>query len=81
MSGRTRSGGYFWPAITVMLVAVPLFGFRNEQSLLHLIFRVAWSFVLLLSLVEIGRNLHRDLQERRTPIVRTTDAGPPDEDR
>jgi hypothetical protein len=65
MSRRTPWGGYYGPVVTVVLVAVPLYMFRNEESLLHVIFRVAWSVLLILSLVEIGRNLHRDLRGRR----------------
>jgi hypothetical protein len=79
MSRRTRWGGYYWPVVTVILVAVPLYGFRNEESLLHLMFRVAWAVVLFLSLVEIGRNLHEDLRDRREATARTTGAGTPEE--
>ena len=65
MADGPRSGEYFWPVITVMLVAFPLYEFRGERSTLHWAFRVALSIVLLLSVIEIGRQLHRDLEDRR----------------
>jgi hypothetical protein len=67
MDSRARLSGYFWPAITAVLVSVPLYLFRGEESVLHTIFRVAWLLVLVLGLVEIGRNLYRDLRGRRVP--------------
>ena len=67
MDSRARLSGYFWPAITAVLVSVPLYLFRGEESVLHTIFRVAWLLVLVLGLVEIGRNLYRALRGRRVP--------------
>jgi hypothetical protein len=61
---------YFWPAITAFLVSVPLWTFRDEDSVLHVIFRVAWLAVLVLSLVAIGRQAFRDLRGRRLPAGR-----------
>jgi hypothetical protein len=65
MADGPRSGEYFWPVITVMLVAFPLYEFRGEGSTLHWAFRVALSIVLFLSVIEIGRQLHGDLGDRR----------------
>lgn len=79
MSRRTHSDAYYWPVVTVILVALPLYTFRDEESLLHQVFRVLWSVVLILSLVEIGRNLHKDLRDRREAIARTTGTRPPEE--
>jgi hypothetical protein len=61
---------YYWPAITAFLVALPLWGFRDEDSVLHVIFRVAWFAVLVLSLSAISRQAYEDLRGRRVPADR-----------
>lgn len=77
MDSKGRPSGYFWPAITAVLVSVPLYQFQGEESTLHTIFRVAWLLLLALSLIEIGRNLYRDLRGRRVPAARSG-TRPPD---
>lgn len=72
MNGRSRSGDYYWPVITVILVAFPLYGFRNEGSTVHFVFRVVWSIVLLVSLIAIGQKLHRDLRHRGKAVTQST---------
>mgnify|MGYP001236581341 CR=1 FL=1 len=67
-----RHGRCFWPAIIAVLLSVPLIQFRNEQSIAHTIFRVAWLVLLLISLLEIGRRLYQDL---RGPHLPTTSLG------
>lgn len=69
MDSKRRSSKYFWPAITVVLVSVPLYLFRAEESVIHTILRVAWLLLLVLSLVEIGRNLYRDIRGQRVPAA------------
>ena len=71
MDEKGRWGGYFWPATTMLLVVPPLYNFRDEESILHILFRVAWSVLVILSLVELGRHLYRDLRGRRV-----SEAGP-----
>jgi hypothetical protein len=77
MARHGRSGRYFWLAITAVVVSVPLTQFRHEQLSTHTIFRVAWLLLLLLSLLELGRNLY---QELRRPRLNTASPGtrPPD---
>lgn len=77
MALHTRSGRYFWPAVIAVLVSVPLLQFRNEQSMTHTIFRVAWWGLLLLSVLEIGRNLCQDVRGPRLPTA-SPGTGPPD---
>ena len=69
MARHGRSGRYLWPAMIAVLVGVPLIQFRNEQSTTHTIFRVAWLLLLLLSLLEIGRNLYQDRRGPRLPAA------------
>ena len=60
VSAPTRKGpwgGYFWPTMTALMVIAPLYHFRDEDSTLHIAFRVAWLVLLVLCLVEIGRDL------------------------
>lgn len=55
---------YYWPAITAFLVMVPLYVFRDEESVLHVAFRVAWAAVFILCLADIARQAYRDLHKR-----------------
>ena len=77
MAGHGRSSRYLWPTIIAVSVSVPLIQFRNEQSIMHTIFRVAWLLLLLLSLLEIGRNLYQDLRGPRLPTA-SRGTRPPD---
>ena len=79
MNLRSRSGEYYWPVITVMLVAFPLYKFRNEGSTVHVVFRLVWSIVLLVSLITIDRKLHKDLRHRRRSAAQSTGSQQPDE--
>jgi len=51
--------------MTALMVIAPLYFFREEDSTLHIALRVAWLVLLVLSLVEIGRDLYGDLLGRR----------------
>ena len=77
MDKKERSGGYRWPTITTLLVIVPLYLFRDEESILHVVLRVAWLVLLILSLVEIGRNLYRDLRGGPVSAARSGGTRPP----
>jgi hypothetical protein len=79
MNVRSRSSDYYWPVITAILVAFPLYEFRNEGSTVHFVFRVVWSIVLLVSLITIGRQLHRDLRHQRRPVAQSSGSQQPDE--
>ena len=76
MEKKGPLGGYFWPALTAWLVVVPLYLFRDESSILHTAFRGAFAVVLILSLLEIGRHLYRDLRGRRMPATNPGRTGP-----
>lgn len=76
MEKKGPLGGYFWPVITAWLVAVPLYLFRDESSILHVTFRGACAVVLILSLVEISRNLYKDLRGQRVPTPDSGRSGP-----
>lgn len=73
-----RGGGYFWPAITAILVITPLYTFRHEGSTLHVVLRVIWSVVLILSLIEISRTLYKDHRGRRVSETRPVGSRMPD---
>jgi hypothetical protein len=78
MDKKWRWAGYFWPATTALLVVGPIYNFRDEGSVLHLVLRVAWLVLLILSLSEIGRHLYRDLRGRRASGARSGAARPTD---
>ena len=80
MDKQEGSRGYFWPAVIALLTIIPLYQFRDEASMLHLVFRVVWSVVLIWSLVDIGRKLLRDLRSRRVSAARSERTRPPGEE-
>lgn len=51
--------------MTALMVIAPLYHFRDEDSTLHIALRVAWLVLLVLCLVQIGRELYGDLRGRR----------------
>ena len=55
----------YWPALAIIFAIYPLYLFREEESTLYVVFRVAWVAVIIFSLFEIGRIVFRDLHGRR----------------
>jgi hypothetical protein len=77
MRDKERAARYRWPAFTTLLVVVPLAHFRDEESTLHIVLRVAWLVLLILSLVEMGRHLYGDLRGRQVSAARSDAFRPP----